>query len=738
MNLLKKSERTSEPSPAAAGLTPDSTIKDIVRITAPQAAALKRLGIVTAHDLLFWTPTRYTDIARNTNIIAATADETVTVAGTVKSAGVRRGWKTKVPMGEAVIEDTTGALSLVWFNQAFLAKSLQPGQTIQVTGVLKEKNGKRSMVNPEIESRDSLPIDHSQSLFAVGGTEYKHGFPVYRETRGITSRFLYHAILRLLGANVHGMIDDPLPEEVRTKYNLPTLRDALVAIHSPRSEKEAEAAKKRLAFDEMFFIQLHRQKARSEYRAFTAYQLKPTKKDVTDFQKHFPFPLTGAQKRTLDSILEDMAQPEPMTRLLEGDVGSGKTAVAAVASYAAIITRPVASKDFGTCQVAYMAPTEILATQLFESFIQYFKTYPIRIALLTGAGCRVFPSKSNPNEWTAISRTQLLKWVANGEIAIVVGTHALIQKSVIFKHLALAIVDEQHRFGLKQRAALAAKDGFAPHFLSMSATPIPRTLALTIWGDLDLSVLDELPPGRKQVITKVINEGQREQCYTELREALAAGRQVYVICPRIDEPDPANEMALQARSVLAEAKNLERGPLSGYRIGVLHSKMTKEQKEKSMLAFANHEVDVLVATSVVEVGVNVPNATHIMIEGAERFGLAQLHQLRGRVQRGSHQPHCYLVSNTSADTSVARLKALVNSSNGFELAEQDLNLRGTGQLSGGKQWGISDVGMEALRNPRLVEAARTEAKGVLERDPDLKRHPILRVKLEEEKVTHQE
>lgn len=738
MSLLKKSVPTSGPSPAKAGLNPGSTIKDIVRTTAPQAAALRRLGVETARDLLFWTPTRYTDIARNTNIVAATADETVTVAGTVKSAGVRKSWKTKVPMGEAVIEDTTGMLSLVWFHQAFLAKSLQPGQTIQVTGVLKKKNGKRSMVNPEIESRDSLPIDHSQSLFAAGGNEYKHGFPVYRETRGITSRFLYHAILRLLAADVPGMMDDPLPDEVRTKYNLPTLRDALVTIHSPRSEKEAEAAKKRLAFDEMFFIQLHRQKARGEYRSHTAYQLKVTKKDVTDFQRHFPFPLTGAQKRTLDSILDDMSKPQPMTRLLEGDVGSGKTAVAAVASYAAVTTRPVAGKDFGTCQVAYMAPTEILATQLFESFIQYFKSYPIRIALLTGTGCRVFPSKSNPSEWTTISRTQLLKWVANGEIAIVVGTHTLIQKSVIFKHLALAIVDEQHRFGLKQRAALAAKDGFAPHFLSMSATPIPRTLALTIWGDLDLSVLDELPPGRKQVITKVINEGQREQCYAELREALSAGRQVYVICPRIDEPDPANEMALLAKSVLAEAKNLERGPLNGYRIGVLHSKMTKEQKEKSMLAFANHEVDVLVATSVVEVGVNVPNATHIMIEGAERFGLAQLHQLRGRVQRGSHQPYCYLVSNTSAETSVARLKALVNSSNGFELAEQDLNLRGTGQLSGGKQWGMSDVGMEALRNPRLVEAARTEAKALLERDPDLKQHPVLREKLEEEKVTHQE
>jgi ATP-dependent DNA helicase RecG len=740
MSLLKKSVPTSpKPTPE---LSPQSTIDRIVRITAPQKAALARLGIITARDLLYWAPTRYTDIARNTSVLDAAVDETVTVAGKVLSSGVRKGWKTKVPMGEAVIEDTSGRLSLVWFHQAFLAKTLQPGQTIQVTGVIKEKSGKRSMINPEIENRDALPIDSSDSLFGSGEASYNYGFPIYRESRGITSRFLYHAIRRLLSANVHGMIPEPLPDSVRTKYNLPSLADALVALHSPRSEGEAVAAKKRIAFDEMFLIQLHRQKTRSEYRSHTAYALSPDKKSVTDFKKHFSFPLTGAQERTLESILHDMSESHPMTRLLEGDVGSGKTAVAAVASFAGVTTRPVAGKDFGTCQVAYMAPTEILATQLFESFIQYFKTYPIRIALMTGAGCRVFPSKSNPNTWTTISRPQLLKWVANGEIAIVIGTHSLIQKSVVFKHLALAIVDEQHRFGTKQRAALAAKDGFAPHFLSMSATPIPRTLALTIWGDLDLSVLDELPPGRKQVITNIVNEGQRATCESEVAEALRAGRQLYVICPRIDLPAQAGEpdynpLALETRSVTSEAKRLSSGPLKQFRVGVLHSKMTKDAKEKTMMAFANHDLDVLVATSVVEVGVNVPNATHIIIEGAERFGLAQLHQLRGRVQRGSFQPYCYLVSNTSADTSLARLKALANSSNGFELAEQDLSLRGAGMLAGGKQWGMSDIAMEALRNPRLVEAARSEAKAILGSDPSLVKYPNLKTLIQDLDAHHE-
>lgn len=355
--------------------------------------------------------------------------------------------------------------------------------------------------------------------------------------------------------------------------------------------------------------------------------------------------------------------------------------------------------------------------------MNYFAHTGIQIGLLTGSSCKKFPSKVNPKEATPVSKAQLLKWVANGEIPILIGTHALIYKSVTFKHLALGIVDEQHRFGTKQRAKLANKEGFAPHFLSMTATPIPRTLALTIYGDLDLTLLDEMPVGRKPVITNIVTPEKREETYSFIKKEMAAGRQLYVICPRIDEPDPEKEFALQAKSVVAEAKRLKKEVFKDKTIDILHSKMTKAQKDAVMERFASGKIDILVATSVVEVGVNVPNATLIIIEGAERFGLAQLHQLRGRVIRSNHQAYCFILSETKSEKSIERLTALKEAKNGFELSELDLKLRGTGDLAGMKQWGVSDLAMEAIKNIKLVEAARNEAvrmvrEGLLESFPE--------------------
>jgi ATP-dependent DNA helicase RecG len=425
-----------------------------------------------------------------------------------------------------------------------------------------------------------------------------------------------------------------------------------------------------------------------------------------------------------------------MLRLLEGDVGSGKTAVAAATAYAAVTTRPEGQR-FGNLQLAYMCPTEILASQHFESFITYFVGTGIQIGLITGSGCRKFPSKVDPAGWTDISRTQLLKWVENGEIPILIGTHALIQKSVKFKHLAYVIIDEQHRFGTKQRAKLVQKDGKVPHFLSMTATPIPRTLALTLYGDLDLTLLDQMPSGRKTVITEIVPVGKREETYEKIRTLLREGRQLYVICPRIDEPDPEKEQALIAKSVTEEAKRLKAKVFPEYNIAVLHSKMKPSEKDKVMEQFTLGKTHILVATSVVEVGVNVPNATIIIIEGAERFGLAQLHQLRGRVLRSSHQAFCYLFSETKGEKTFARLKALATAKNGFELSEMDLALRGAGELGGGKQWGISDIGMEAIKNIKMVEAAREEARRLLEEDLMLTNYPLLRERLlERGKATH--
>jgi ATP-dependent DNA helicase RecG len=380
-----------------------------------------------------------------------------------------------------------------------------------------------------------------------------------------------------------------------------------------------------------------------------------------------------------------------------------------------------------------MAPTEILAKQHFESFIQYFKHLPIPIGLISGSGCFKFPAKNNPDRPTPISRAQLLKWVKNGEIPILIGTHALIYKSVEFKHLAHVIIDEQHRFGTNQRRALAKKDARLPHLLSMTATPIPRTLALTIYGDLDISLLDEMPKGRKPIVTKVVAPSQIEQVYEHVQSELKNGRQAYVICPRIDEPDPSKENALQLKSVKQEAERLKTQIFKTVRVDILHGKMTPKEKDTVMLKFLNHEIDILVATSVVEVGVNVPNATNIIIEGAERFGLSQLHQLRGRVIRGTHQSYCFAVtskdSTGKSGKTLERLKALTEAKNGFELAEYDLTLRGSGELYGMKQWGLSDLGMDALKNIKLVEAARKEAQRLIERDPNLQTHPQIEQKI---------
>src|SRR3989338_4646011 len=373
-----------------------------------------------------------------------------------------------------------------------------------------------------------------------------------------------------------------------------------------------------------------------------------------------------------------------------------------------------------------MCPTEILAIQHFESFIGYFKHLPINIALITGSGCRKFPSKINPDGWTDISRSQLLKWVANGEIPILIGTHALIQKSVKFKNLAYVIIDEQHRFGTAQRQKLVRKDNIAPHFLSMTATPIPRTLALTIYGDLDLTLIDEIPRGRKPIITEIVMPDGREAVYEKIRLELKIGRQAYVICPRIDVPDPDKEAVVIAKSVKEEAEHLKKKVFPEYAIGILHGKMTPVAKDKAMDEFKNGKTQILCATSVVEVGVNVLNATVIVIEGAERFGLAQLHQLRGRVIRSNYQAYCYIFSDSKTKKTAERLRALKTSKNGFELAEFDLSIRGSGELYGKRQSGLSDIAMEAMKNIKMVEAAREEAKKIVEKDNELKKYPAIK------------
>lgn len=721
-------------------MSPEDLIEKHSRLTIEQKKALARLGLFTLRDLLYHFPVRHINGGSASPIELAQDGERMTLYGQVKKSGTKKSFRSKVPMGEATIEDPSGTMKLVWFHQAYMAKMIAPGDFVRASGVVKRRSGAVTLVNPEIEKIPALPGDIGQSLFASKETEGDlRFFPIYPESKGITSTWFYHKLQKILSSGILDELVDPIPEDILKRYKLPTLGTALVWIHSPREQGHADAARKRFAFEEIFFIQLERQKSRMLYEQNPTFTIVPKKEGLDEFIKGLGFPLTKAQQHALDAIFQDFASSRAMLRLLEGDVGSGKTAVAAATTYAAVTTRPK-GQDFGALQVAYMCPTEILATQHFESFINYFIGTGMNIGLITGSGCRKFPSKVDPSGWTDISRTQFLKWVANGEIPVVIGTHALIQKTVKWKHLAYVIIDEQHRFGTAQRAKLVQKEGashLAPHFLSMTATPIPRTLALTLYGDLDLTILDQMPMGRKPVITEIVPAGKRDATYEKIRNELRAGRQLYVICPRIDEPDPEKEQALIAKSVKEEAKRLKEKVFPEYEIDILHSKMKPAEKDEVMERFASGEIHILCATSVVEVGVNVPNATVIIIEGAERFGLAQLHQLRGRVIRSNHQAYCYLFSETKGEKTFERLKALTTAKNGFELSEMDLALRGAGELGGGKQWGISDMGMEAIKNIKMVEAARTEAKRLLTEDITLANYPAIIHRLtEREKPTH--
>jgi len=695
------------------------------RLTPPQKKALALQNIKTVGNLLYHLPSRYGEETVLLPISELTKGADVSIAGKMTAIKTAKAYRKKIPLTEGTLTDDTGSIRVVWFHQAYIAKTIPEGSLVRLTG--KVGSGKKGLyiANPHVEKISDLPIGTDTSLWGEGAGEI---LPVYPETRALSSRWFLHHIRRALTAGAAETLEDPIPADILARYHLPKLKTALIWAHMPQRKEDAESARKRFSFEEIFFIQLARQKERRAYREHGAFLVPKNEEDMNTFLSRFPFAPTSAQTRAIKTISEDFEREKPMLRLLEGDVGSGKTLVAAATAFATVSSRP-RGQNFGNLQVAYMAPTEILAEQHFASFIEYFKHLPIQVALITGSGCKKFPSKVSPDKPTDISRTQLLKWVENGEIPILIGTHALIQKSVKFKDLAYVIIDEQHRFGTMQRSKLVRKDNRVPHLLSMTATPIPRTLALTIYGDLDLTLLDEMPPGRKIPKTEVVIPAERDRVYESVRGEIKDGRQVYVICPRIDEPDPNKVGALQVKSAKAEAKRLQEKIFPEYRVDVLHGKMKPKDKDATMAAFSRGEIDILVATSVVEVGVNVPNATIIIIEGAERFGLAQLHQLRGRVLRSSHQAYCYLFTDTESGSSQKRLRAMKETHSGFALAEQDLLIRGAGQLAGAKQWGISDVGMEAIKNIKMVEAARTEAQKLLDENPDLSKFPLVSARL---------
>lgn len=641
---------------------------------------LARLGLKTVGDVLYHLPRRYDDYAHLKTINRLNWGEEVTVVGVVRRVETQRG-RSGIPIIRVTVSDGTGAIECVWFNQPYLTKSLKTGREIVISGKVDEYLGSLVFTSPEWEPlrRDLL---HTGRLV-----------PVYPLTEGVTGRWM-RRLVRTAISEWADRLRDYLPPSVREDAGLIGLQKAIRQVHFPDDLPSLEAARRRLCFDELFLLQLGVLSRRHMWRTQEGYALRIPQEKVEQFITSLPFTLTGAQQRAILAILEDLQRPVPMSRLLQGDVGSGKTVVAVAAMLVAA---------WNGYQAALMAPTSVLAEQHHRTLQQLLAPFPeIRCELLMG-------SLSNSE------KARLHQEIAEGRIHLVVGTHALIQKTVTFQRLGLAVVDEQHRFGVMQRGALSAKGGEAqPHILVMSATPIPRTLALTMYGDLDISVLDELPPKRQTIVTAVRDRRSRERIYSFIEGQVAQGRQAFIICPLVEESE-----RVDAKAAVAEHKRLQEEVFPHLRVGLLHGRMKAEEKEEVMAAFKRGEYDILVSTAVVEVGIDVPNATVILIEGAERFGLAQLHQFRGRVGRGEHKSYCILLTEDPSEESMERLTIMEETTDGFALAEKDLEMRGPGDFLGIRQHGLPQLRVAQLSDTAVLQLAREQALILFERDPQL-------------------
>jgi len=695
-------------------LTP---IEEIPKIGLTYQKRLKKLGIKTVRDLLFYFPYRYEDFSNIIPIKNVKLGYTVCVQGKIIIKKHYKTFRKWMDITEITIEDETGSVKALWFNQPYLSNSLKENDFIYLAG--KASLGKDGIYlnNPAYEK-----ISNIQHL-TPNLTHTGRIIPVYSETRGLTSRWLRYIIKPLL-SNFYNKIPEILPPEVIKKYKFLPIKKAIWQVHFPDSFESADAAKSRFSFEELLLLQLSVLKERFRLMQTKAFACPMDVSLMKKFTKSLPFQLTDSQKQCSYQILKDLEKSTPMSRLLEGDVGSGKTVVAAMA--ALNVVKIVSSTSR---QVAFMAPTEILAKQHFQSIANLLSDFNVVIGLLTSKESKIFKDKKiyEPN------KQSLLEDLKNGQLNIVIGTHSLIRKGIEFKNLVLVILDEQHRFGVDQRATLNRRQTQqVPHLLSMTATPIPRTLALTIYGDLDLSLIKEMPKNRKKVKTLIIEPKDREKSYQFIKKEAKEGRGVFVICPRIEVRKLELEVGFlnDVKAVKEEYEKLSKEVFPDLRITMLHGKMKPKEKERIMLDFKRGEIDILVSSSVVEVGVDVPRATIMMIEGAERFGLAQLHQFRGRVGRSDMQSYCFLFTTLPDQLNRKRLKALVDSNNGFELAQKDLEIRGPGQLYGIQQWGIPDMAMQGLSNIFLVEKTRAAAKEILEKDPELKNHPLLKDRLE--------
>lgn len=701
---------------------------------------LKKLGIVTVKDLLWHFPARYEDFSQIYSISDLIPGQEVTIQGEIEEIESRESWRRNLAIVEAIIADETGNIKAIWFNQPYIRNVLQVGRMANFSGKVTARNGDLYLSNPTYEIVNGNYEQETKHTARI--------VPIYPETKGLTSRGIRYLIQPILKQS--GKLPEIFTKGILEQAGLPDINTALKQIHFPNEINEALKAKKRFAFEDLFFLQLHNLRERMKLAVEKSPEMKINIEEIKQIIETLPFELTLSQKKSLWEILQDLEKPNPMNRLLQGDVGSGKTIVAAIA--AMICAR-------NGYQTAFMAPTEILARQHYQTFPKFFSEFEGGIALLTGSESKVFYGHKME---TDIKKTNLTQEIANGKIQIIIGTHALIssrdetkKQGVIFGNLGLVVVDEQHRFGVSQRAALVRErnhnnnydttqksSSFVPNLLSMSATPIPRTLSLTLFGDLDLSLITELPKDRKPIITNIIQPQDRNKTYQSIRAEIKKGRQAFVICPRIEVGSQMSDVRndnrkifdankWEVKSVKEEYEKLSKKVFPDLKVAMLHGKMKPKEKEKTMREFKDKKSDILVATSVIEVGIDIQNATIMIIEGAERFGLAQLYQFRGRVGRGEHQSYCFLFTESSSRNTKERLQAIMEAKNGFELAEKDLKIRGPGEFLGTSQTGMPDIAMKALQNPELIKTAREVALSILQKDSIFKYHQPLLKRLEE-------
>lgn len=667
-------------------MTEQTDIRYLKGVGEKRAEMLNKLGVETVGSLLYFYPRSYEDWSETVSIADAPFGENCCIKAFVLHNPRKHIIRKGMTIFKTTVSDGQNRMDVTIFNNQYTADRLKENEEFLFYGRVGGSNGRREMNSPLIDSVETGMRIH----------------PIYPQTQGLTSKMIASYVSRALEVTKEEL-SDPLPYSLRQKYSLCHLRYALENIHFPADRNAVHLARKRFIFEELLYLQLGLLKMKGRVRAQTGMVIE---KDYSDeFFSLLPFSPTNAQKRCVHEAVRDMRGNVPMNRLLQGDVGSGKTAVAATLLYTAVKN---------SMQGALMAPTEILAEQHYATLTKLFKGTPVRLALLTGSN-------------TKAEKQKIKQLLAQGEIDVLIGTHAVIQQDVVFSRLGLVITDEQHRFGVAQRSALAEK-GQNPHTLVMSATPIPRTLALMIYGDLDVSIIDELPPGRQKIETYHVTSALHNRAYGYVRRHLDEGRQGYVICPLVEE----GESDLTAARKYAE--KLQKNELRGYKIGLLHGKMKSAEKEKVMREFADGKIQLLVSTTVVEVGVDVPNAVIMVIENAERFGLSQLHQLRGRVGRGQYKSTCILISDAQNDEAVQRMKTMCRTVNGFEIADADLKLRGPGDFFGSRQHGLPNLKIaNLLEDMETLADAQKAAKEIIAVDPNLENdeHIALRKKVEE-------